>query len=59
MEMKLIGIYLTILLAVAIGWVMNVLDIIDMLSGEIGAEFLFRCVGVVIVPLGALLGYVL
>jgi hypothetical protein len=57
--MKLIAIYFFIIVAVAIGWIMNVIDIINMLGGEIGTEFVFRCIGIVIVPLGSLLGYIL
>ena len=44
-------------LAGAIGWVWNIVKIVHMLSGDITAMLLARCVGVLAFPLGAVLGY--
>lgn len=54
----LINIIILILyVAAAIGWVRNILKIIDIVSDPINGMFIFRCVGVVFAPLGAILGY--
>lgn len=40
------------------GWVLNIIAIIGAAGGGITAELIVRLVGVVVVPLGALLGYI-
>lgn len=46
-------------LLIVIGWVMNLLEIIgSSVSDPVTAAFIFRCVGVVVLPLGAILGYI-
>jgi len=47
----------TVIAAVA-GWVMNIMAIIQIANDPIGGMFIFRCLGVIIAPLGAVLGWV-
>lgn len=44
-------------IALAIGWVLNVIAIFHMLEGPITALFIARIVGVFAAPLGGVLGY--
>lgn len=39
------------------GWVANIVKIFGMAGGDVSAFFLIRLVGVVVAPLGAVLGY--
>lgn len=45
-------------LAVIIGWCMNVYQITQMYDGGLTAKFAFKIVGVLVFPLGALLGLI-
>jgi hypothetical protein len=49
--------YLTILVLSVIGWVMNIINIVNALGGELGALFIAQCIGVPFGPLGAILGW--
>jgi len=51
--------YWAAFLTVAAGWVLNVIDIIRLTGGDnlVTAELVIRCVGVFIVPLGAVFGW--
>jgi len=40
-----------------VGWVWNIVKIIAVVNDPITGMFVFRCVGVVFAPLGAVLGY--
>lgn len=54
------GLYATVIILWIlgiIGWVMNIVDIISMMSGELTAMLIIRLVGVFVFPLGAILGY--
>jgi hypothetical protein len=56
----IVGLYVAMFalgVAVAIGWVLNIIQIIAMIGGEFTAELVVRLVGVPVVPLGAILGY--
>ncbi len=46
-----------LLLVLGVGWVMNIVTIIGMLSDPITGMFIFRCVGIFVMPLGGVLGY--
>ena len=48
---------LVVFIAAIVGWVMNVVELIGTMGSGIDAEFVFRLVGVVVAPLGAVLGY--
>ena len=39
------------------GWIWNIVKIVGALSDPITGMFVFRCVGVIVAPLGAILGY--
>lgn len=45
-------------LAVIIGWCMNIYQITQMYDGGLTAKFAFKIVGVLVFPLGALLGFI-
>jgi hypothetical protein len=55
-----IGFALAILVAFAVGvtgWVLNVIKIVGSIADPITAMLIVRCVGVFLVPLGAVLGF--
>ena len=45
-----------IFMLMAVTWIANIVKLVGMLDGEITAMFIARCVGVFVVPLGAILG---
>lgn len=45
------------MIVVAIGWIMNVVKLVGILGGDITAMFIARIAGVIIVPFGAVLGF--
>ena len=45
------------LIAGAVGWVMNIVTIVKMVSDPVTGMFILRCVGIFFFPLGAVLGY--
>ena len=48
--------YIVVLIAAFVGWVLNLVTVVGMIGGDITGEFVVRCVGVIAVPLGAVLG---
>lgn len=53
------GSILVILLLAAgvIGWVMNIIKFIGLIGGDVSTWFIARAVGIVLAPLGAVLGF--
>ena len=45
-------------LAGVIGWAWNIVRIVGMIADPITGLFIFRCVGIIVFPLGAILGYI-
>lgn len=52
-------IVLVLWLVGCIGWVMNILNIIAHISEPITMMLVLQCIGVVVAPLGAVLGWVI
>lgn len=50
--------WLAIFIAAGYGWVMNIVKIVDLGFEPWTGMVIFRCVGVFLPPLGAVLGYV-
>lgn len=50
-------IYYVALVALA-GWILNLVKTIDMLGDPITLMFMLRLIGIVIVPIGSILGYI-
>jgi hypothetical protein len=50
-------IFIAIWLAAIVGWVMNIVTIFHTATDPVTGIFIFRCVGVVVAPVGAILGY--
>lgn len=50
-------IWLVIVLALGIGWVMNIIAIMHSDFGRLSGVLVLRVVGIFVVPLGALMGY--
>lgn len=44
-------------LASIVGWCMNIWALFGSVGGSLNAMFVARCVGVLVAPLGAILGY--
>ena len=53
----LILVYLAVLLGLVIGWVMNIIKIVELVGGDITGILITRLVGTVVFPLGGVLGY--
>lgn len=49
--------YLIVIIALAIGWIMNIIEIVTTLSGPITGMLIARLVGTIVFPLGGVLGY--
>jgi hypothetical protein len=56
MEMRLVVIASSVMAVGVIGWISNIVQIIHG-DGWFDAMFIARCIGVVVAPLGAVLGY--
>lgn len=50
-------VWLLIVIAAAIGWVMNIITLIGIINDPITGIFIMRVVGIFVPPLGAVLGY--
>lgn len=50
--------WIAIVVTMIIGWAMNVYQITQMYDGGLTAKFAFKIVGVLVFPLGALLGLI-
>lgn len=57
--MKAIGLllFVAIIIALPIGWVMNLITLIQW-AGEITPEFIIRAIGIPVAIIGAIAGYV-
>lgn len=51
-------IWITIAITMIVGWFMNIYQITQMYDGGLTAKFAFKIVGVLVFPLGALLGFI-
>ncbi len=49
--------FFTLIAAVALGWVFNVMAIWHSIDNPITAKFILRCIGIFVLPIGAILGY--
>lgn len=49
--------WLALCAAGIVGWVMNIVKLVQMLDGSVTALFIARIVGVFAAPLGAILGF--
>lgn len=49
-------VWLIVVAAIVIGWIMNIFDLVGMKFDEITIEIALRIVGIVVVPLGAIMG---
>lgn len=47
----------TIVIVGLVGWIKNIVDIVHAIHDPITGMFIFRCVGIIVGPLGAVLGY--
>lgn len=45
-------------LAVFIGWVLNVVQLVHAAAAPITGIFVLKCIGIVVVPFGGILGWV-
>jgi len=50
-------IWIAVVVATLVGWVINIVELVAMPFDPITIEMIVRIVGVVFVPLGALMGY--
>lgn len=46
-----------ILILGMIGWIMNIIAIISTMAGPISGVFIVRLVGIIVAPLGAIMGW--
>ena len=45
-------------IALLVGWIANIVQIVHIISDPITALFIFKCVGVLFAPLGGILGLI-
>lgn len=50
-------VYFGTIIAVAIGWVWNIVKIFGSAADPLTALFVLRCIGIFLAPLGAVVGY--
>lgn len=50
-------IILAIWVLAVIGWVHNIIDVVHMVNDPITGMFILRCVGIIVAPVGAVLGW--
>lgn len=50
-------IILAIMLVSAVGWIANIIQIVALTDAPVTTMFIFKCIGVIAVPIGAVLGY--
>ena len=46
-----------LVLAMVAGWVMNIITLVGMISGDITAEFILRVVGIFVPVIGGVMGW--
>lgn len=57
--MKPFGLFAIILwIAFAIGWVMNIVQIVALVNFPITGLLILKCVGILVAPLGGILGWI-
>ena len=57
--MKTLGlIAFVVWLAAAAGWVMNIIQIVNTVASPITGLFIVKCIGILVAPLGAVLGWI-
>lgn len=57
--MKSFGLFAIILwIAFAIGWVMNIVQIVALVNFPITGLLILKCVGILVAPLGGILGWI-
>lgn len=49
--------FFTLIAAAALGWVFNIMAIWHSIDNPITAKFILRCIGIFVIPIGAILGY--
>jgi len=50
-------VWVVVVLAGIIGWVINIVKLAGMIGADISAELVIRAVGIFFAPLGAVMGY--
>ena len=51
-------VYLSAIVALVLGWVFNIVQLVTLSSGAINALFVIKVVGIFVAPLGAVLGWI-
>lgn len=52
-------IILLVIIAGIIGWISNIINVVEAISNPVTGLFIMQCAGIVVAPLGSVLGYVL
>ena len=50
-------IFVFIWVALAVGWIMNIVEVVQTVSDPVTGMFVLRCIGIIAAPLGGVLGY--
>jgi hypothetical protein len=48
---------LLVCILAGIGWVINIVKLVGLIGADIGTEFVLRVVGVIVAPLGSIMGW--
>lgn len=49
--------YFLILIALILGWILNLVKLFGIVNDPINGMFILRCIGIPFAPLGSILGY--
>ncbi len=50
--------YIALWVAAIIGWILNIVQVVQMADESITGMFVLKCVGILAAPLGAVLGWI-
>lgn len=53
-----VAVFCAIGLAIGVGWILNIIELVQSAGGNVTGMFVLRAIGIFIPPLGAVLGYI-
>lgn len=58
MPLLIIALFIVVLITAFIGWVLNIVQVIHVIAEPVTGLFVIKCIGVLMAPLGAVLGWI-
>lgn len=56
-ELLFVVVYTAFIFGCIIGWVMNIVKLVAIIGGDVTGMMILRAVGIIVAPLGVVLGY--